>query len=239
MGMSEAGQGTTEAADMRSFGLRAWLPLAVAALIVVALIVGMPTMQDGQLTSLVAEDGPVETVTALGYAASALLVIGIWLAGAPVTVPPVSAAIILLAMGAREMDLHHTPWTMSISKIRFYTSAEVPMLEKLLAVAILAMILWSIWQFARAGLRSFVSGLTRPDPAAWAVLIAVGLVPLSKLFDGLGRNLRSLGLTAETGTLLEFNKIEELLELGIPLFVLAAIACFLVAVRNGKSASRA
>lgn len=225
--------------DARPGTLTAWWPVLLAAAIVLGLIIGIPAEQNGHLTSLVVEDGPIETITALGYAICAVLVVGIWLAGAPVTVPPLSTAIILLAMGAREMDLHHTPWTMSISKIKFYTAPEVPVLEKMLAVAILALILWSLWQFARRGFGSFLSGLRRADPVAWAVLVAAALVPLSKLCDGLGRNLRAVGLTASPELRLEFNKIEELLELGIPLFVLAAIICFLIATRKAKAAVHA
>lgn len=229
----------TGSTDAPAPALLAWWPVIAAALVVIGLIVGIPAEQDGHLTSIVMEGGPVETITALGYGLCAALVVGLWMAGLPLTVPPLPAAVVLLAMGARELDLHHTPWTMSISKIHFYTSPDVPLAEKLLAVAILAVIVWSLWRLARGGVHAFVSALRRGNPVSWAVLIAAGLVVASKLCDGFGRNLRAVGLNAGPVLRIEFNKIEELLELGIPLFVLAGIVCFLIANRRGKGAFHA
>ncbi len=133
--------------------------------------------------------------------------------------------VLPIAMCLRELDFHVHFTTYSITKTSFYVSPNVPLLEKSMAALAFLGVGTSIYFLVKQNFRSFVSGLRRLDATPVAILAAIGCVVFSKVLDGAQSNLQFLGIHV-TSTYTSVV-IEEVLELGIPIFLsIATFAAF-------------
>jgi hypothetical protein len=127
-----------------------------------------------------------------------------------------------IAMCLRELDFHAHFTTYNITKTTFYISPDVPLLEKLIGVTVVVALGVAFYLLLRDGFRSFAHGLRRGEATAVAIAAAIGCTVLSKIIDGAPSNLTFLGIHVTRS----YNSMvfEEILELGIPIFL--AIATF-------------
>jgi hypothetical protein len=169
--------------------------------------------------ALLAEGGPVELASLLFLAAAGLMALGrlarrqrgSW-----------GAAAALLLVGAlRELDFHNRFTSRAISQLRFYTSAEVPWIEKALVVPLLALLGYAalrVWRPTRVALRDG-RGV---DPA---VVFGVGLWLLALGADRLVRVLvAELGRDALGGLAFTAFLFEETAELWAAALFFLAVA---------------
>jgi len=173
--------------------------------------------------AVIKEGGPIESLSAIGYfIAMALLILRgrKWNSFSYVT-------FLLFLFGLRELDFHNRFTTMSLSKITFYVSPKVPLLEKMIGVIILLLLLYILAHLVKRHLGDFMNALKQKEPAAIGVGLGVLFMFLTKTLDGLGRKLASMGITLNNNLEQATTIIEEVFELGIPLlFIIAIVARF-------------
>lgn len=194
-------------------------PTAALAVAGLAVIIGIAIPSWIPL-HFVEEGGAIETVTLYAYLVA---VVGINLLHRPgiSRLDLVAASIVLVAMGAREADLHTSMYGISILKSRFYLDA--PPHRILGALTVLAPIALAIcWLLSRYG-RYWLLAPGRWSAAATTMAWMIGIMVIAKMFD---RAPVVLGLTgqAPSEVLHVLLSLEELLELSLPGFALLAMA---------------
>lgn len=168
------------------------------------------------------EWGIVEMASALGYAACLLLLIFrrhaliLW---------PFTVMITFFML--REMDLDKQFTTMGIFKSRFYISPEVSVVEKLAGGAVLLALMITGVVILRRYTRPFLSGLRTGSAVAWGGLLAFAGLVAAKSMDGLPRKLDALGIDLGQQATLHAGAFEEVLELGVPVFIFLALMAYL------------
>ena len=170
--------------------------------------------------SIVKEDGPVESLTAVFYIVTAL-----WLFYMRLTDPAKRtglAGIIVLLLGFRELDLHQEFTTMGILKSRYYISPEVPVVEKTISAIILILIVIVTIKFIHSNFRTFVDGLKSRSAVAVHAAIGIGLMVFSKVWDGFAEPIRPLVRLFYSNPPVSMHITEEMAELAIPLFFFLA-----------------
>lgn len=205
-----------------------WMLLCLAGLAVllgVALLLPMPF--SGYFTS---ESGPIEIFTAAGYMTVVVALCregsGAFLRRNPHLV------VIPVLMCLREMDFHSHFTTQSITRLTFYLSPEISLLEKAYGVAAFAAVVWAGLMLLRNA-RGYLADLRRGRAYAVALLGAAFLVVFSKSIDGIGRKLAPLGIDISSEAGKVFGVAEEVLELGIPLLFLIAVFAYFPPRRTG------
>jgi hypothetical protein len=164
--------------------------------ILTSLIISLIAVQDEVLgMCLTSESGPVQIFSVIGYLMASSFGYG--------------AAVILLAMGLRELDFHDRFTTMGIMKTRFYISDTVPLTEKIIGALVLLGLTWITVSFLLKHFRPFVTTLRAGNKAALLALHGTIFIIVSKLIDP----SPSLIICA----------IEETMEMAIPYFFLSAM----------------
>lgn len=174
--------------------------------------------------ALAGEGGLVEVLSAYGHLFNAALM-GI-LGGKVFLQHKHYFITICLFFAARELDWDKTLFTVGLLKGDFLFSPEVPIAERLLGGIILFVILQALYLLVRRHWRQFLTGLLHLQPVQVFIGAAMALIVFSKAIDGIGRKLAAFDI--RIGVALERNSqlLEEVLELGIPLFLLLAIVVY-------------
>lgn len=178
----------------------------------------------GNFDFYTAEGGPVEIFSAAGYLT---VLVALWREGGrQFVLRHPYFMLIPAAMSLRELDFHSRFTAMTITKTRFYISAEIPLLHKALAVMAIALLLWAFVTMARRHAAELIAGLRAGRAYAVALVIAAGLVVGSKLLDGIARKLATYGIGISSHSTQIAEALEEVMELGIPLFMLVALFAY-------------
>jgi hypothetical protein len=136
--------------------------------------------------------------------------------------------IVLVALfGLRELDFDKRFTTMGILKSRFYLSSEVPPLEKLIGLIVIALLTWAAIKIVRNHLASTVANLVEFNERAVGVVMIFVLLAVSKSIDGIARKLKPFGI--ETSQQISFlaSSVEEVMELGVPILMIAVFHSWL------------
>lgn len=198
-------------------GFAAWFAGAIS-LFAFALWCLMPT---DVLVHLVEEGQLVENITLAGYA-----IVILWLMISPIPqsrpLTRLATSMVLLAMMAREADLHQYIAHMSMLKLRFWTGA-LPGMDKLYAAALLAPIIvacvYLFWQHAAFVIKGLKSGRSH----AVTIGVFLGLIILTNAIDrSLGLIKEQFGWHAPEWLVALQTSQEEFLELSLPLLALIA-----------------
>lgn len=196
-------------------------PLLLTAIGAILIAAGLTLLPETAGAALVREAGIIETLTVYCYLAAAMLLIGLSLYGKQRY--RLSAVIIVLLLGLRELDFHDRFTTMGILKSSYYLSPDVPWPEKTTVSLLMISIVFFLLHFIRHNAISFFNGLRQRRRPELAVALSLGYAVSSKILDSFSRPIRSL-LEPLCGTSRAYLRIyEEVLELAIPLFILWAI----------------
>jgi hypothetical protein len=226
-------------------GLRAGLahqPLAglwiVAAGFLLA-VAGWLLLPVEVVAGLVAEDALVEQGTVLLYVAAA---VALWWHRAAIGNGRTAyeLCVMMLALGARELDFH-LRWTgKSVLKVSFYYS-PAPLGAKLVSLVVLAIVAAAAIHLLRTFAASFTGLLRARRPAAVSALIFAGAMVVSKMFDRSMSIARDdLGFAPPRELFVLVQAIEETMELTLPLLVMLGLWQYLAwAAGAGKAAGRA
>ena len=176
--------------------------------ILTSLIISLIAVQDEVLgICLTSESGPVQIFSVIGYILA--FIIALFLQWKERISFGYGAAVILLAMGLRELDFHDRFTTMGIMKARFYISDTVPLTEKIIGAVVLLGLTCITVSFLLKHFRPFVTALKAGNKAALLAVHGIIFIIVSKLIDP----SPSLVICA----------IEETMEMAIPYFFLLAM----------------
>lgn len=192
--------------------MASWCPI-IAAMCALLLWVSLPGAEVGRLTT---EGGPVERTTVwLYFVMAAVFAFGARLVGRAKT--RAALVVMMLAFGAREMDLHKY-WTgKSVLKLSFYLGSA-PAHQKVVALALVAAIaLALVTLLQRHGVEVW-RGFRVGRPVSTTVVIFVVTMVITKIFD------RSMNVLAEDFGVLTppsigvlVGALEEIMELTPPM----------------------
>ena len=171
------------------------------------------------------EAGPIERASAMGYFLCAGYML---LSGGREFMKRYNYIIVLVALfGLRELDFDKRFTTMGILKSRFYLSSEVPPLEKLIGLIVIALLTWAAIKIVRNHLASTVANLVEFNERAVGVVMIFVLLAVSKSIDGIARKLKPSGI--ETSQQISFlaSSVEEVMELGVPILMIAVFHSWL------------
>lgn len=173
--------------------------------------------------AVMGEEGPVERITAAGYALCAL---AIWWVRDRADDPRsmVASCVVLVAFCLRELDWHKAFTGTSMLRLSWYAGPASPG-AKAVAAAVLLVILtalcWLLWHHSRR----VWQGCRRGQPIAVTLAAFVAMLLVAKSLD------RSASILVEDfGVLVSFKWIalrtalEEWLELGLSMLVMLALA---------------
>jgi hypothetical protein len=218
---SAPGQGAASAGRRLYFTL-----MAAAAILWLLVFLIPPSTVNGALNPIYQEDGLVDFLSPLGYVACILMIV---LRGGPFFAfnRALLVNFLLLILTLREYDFHTRFTSMSITKLKFYISGEVPLHEKLPAFLVLCVIAWAVLTLVKRHGCGFLDGLKQVDPMWVAIAVGIVLIVLSQAMDGIGRDFRMVGMPLDVFETDRFEALEETLEFGIPIyFFIAALAYF-------------
>ena len=216
MTLVRTGEGASGAVRVPPEGLPPWAAAGMALLLLAGLadVVRAAFGEAG-----FSEGGALEMASAAGYVL-ALAVLAVRTPRLPAAWP---AAVLLLAAAARELDLDKRLTDPGILQSRLYTG-DAPLAVKLAGAAVVLAILAAAGTLARREGPRWVRGLAAGVRRAWWVAGALALAVVSKSLDGLGRKLRPLGIDVPATLDRAASLSEEVLELGIPVALLLAMA---------------
>ncbi len=191
------------------------------AMLVSILVVGINLLPADLTLLMVVENGPVEMLSAAGLLAAAF-----WLfcrAGRDAPGQPISAGFLVLLLGLRELDFHARFTTMGVFKTKFYVSPAVPAGEKAIVSFIMIGILIVAVRFLMHNFSPFVLALRQRQPAALAILAAIGYALLGKGLDSFSTPLEPILALITSNPKLFLRAAEECIELGLPICILLAL----------------
>lgn len=137
----------------------------------------------------------------------------------------ISVAAAALLMGARELDMHKSLFSMSFIKTKFYTSADITLNEKLIGVTILILILL-LAGYLLAQLLQRMKQRCLDAPLA-LMLIGFGMGLVSKVLDRFSSQMRELfNIFVTNETRLMIMALEESLEMIMPVFLIMALLIY-------------
>lgn len=168
--------------------------------------------------ALLQEHGIVETVSALAYLPSLALI-----AYRKRLVDLAPLVVLILFFLFRELDFDKRFTTLGIFKIRFITSPEVPLAEKVIGTLFILLLASAAFALLVRHGRAFLTGLRQRSMVAIGALLALLLLIASKGIDALAGNLRQIGITWSGPIARHAGALEEILELGIPVVIFLAL----------------
>jgi len=175
----------------------------------------------------------IETLSALGYFLSALFMMirGKW----AYIKKYYYFFILVLLFGLRELDFDKRFTTMGIFKSKFYLSSSVPWSEKLIGLLVVGLLLYIIVLIVKNHYKYFFLNLKKLSPVHIGSLLIFLLLLVSKTLDGIGRKLGDFGFVMDEQLVSYFEAIEEILELGIPLLIIATLYIYFSSEKSSKN----
>lgn len=188
----------------------------VGPLLCLILILNFLPRNTGQV--LTRENGIIEFLSAVGYFIGTVLAVFFairlkWPTG-------FSVSFIMLLFGLRELDFHARFTTMGISKIKFYWSPEVGVIEKSIVVFLVILLFTFLYKFLKKHTKNFIKSFKQGVPHIVTASAGVICLPLSKFLDG------GFQWLDDTGHGYRAVFFEESLELAIPCFFIIAMLQF-------------
>lgn len=168
------------------------------------------------LHHLMNEEGPVEQLSWMFWFAAALA-FAVLARPEDVLSTRVCLVVMLLAFGARELDLHKTLTGKSVLKVSFYFD-KFPLHQKLVALAIVTIVVAALWVLLKRYARRVWRGCREGDTVCTTVLIFVVTLVVSKVLDrAINVLLVDYGVVTPKLTGALIGSLEETLELALPL----------------------
>ena len=206
--------------DNRYF--KSYAVLALGLLLLCGLVLNFGERY-GQL--LMGESGLIEVASAVGYFVCTLYMIA--RGGRDFLASRGYFVVLTLLFGFRELDFDKAFTTMGILKSRFYLSSDHPFQEKVIGLLVIALIFWTVFQLLRHHFTEFMRGLKQRAPVALGVALIFFLLAFSKSIDGLARKLKPFGIETSAEVSRWAGSVEEVLELGIPIYMVLTFHAWL------------
>ena len=179
------------------------------------------------------EGGIIEILSAVGYfiCAAAFIYWGGWL-----NVKKYHYFFLMIILfGMRELDFDKRFTTMGILKSRFYISGEVPLIEKIIGLMVIALLAYIVISIFKNHFKSFIIGIKSYSTVHLYALLTLIFLVSSKTLDGLARKLKGIGIHIDEQSSTNASTVEEILELAIPIIILSIIYVFFTKDNSRKS----
>ena len=201
-----------------------FVPLIISIVIISLILVISFMFNIHHYPFWIKEDGIIESLSVLGYVAAALYMImkGKW----EYIKKYYYFFIVIILFGLRELDLHKKFTAMSIFKSKFYISHHVPMVEKFIGLVVILCILYLFITIIKHHTQDYFSKIKSFSPVHIGILLILLTLIFTKTIDGLSRKLAYFNIVIETQVSKHLVVIEEVLELGIPLLIIATLICY-------------
>ncbi len=173
--------------------------------------------------SIFIENGPVESMSAAGYFICIALM---FICFGKEARRYWHVIVVLAAMGMRELDFNSRFTAMSVTKIKFYLSPEMPFHHKFIAAACALLVLYCLVCLLVRNWRGFLNSLRKHEPYALFVATGLGFLLASVTLDGLGGKLMKLGIFPDKNWIEWAENAEEMLELWIPVMFTLGLRYF-------------
>lgn len=212
-----------------------WAALVPPALAVLVSLVWGTTLPHDAVIALIHEDGPVESLTVLLYL---LLALALWCVPRPGddTRPRAAITLLVLALAARELDLHKHFTGGSVLKVSFYLH-DAPLLHKLVALPILLVILATAAWLALRYVRPLWRDLRRGRPLAVTMAVFFATLVLTKLIDRSFAILaEDFGIVMSAGLDAVLSGMEEVGECSLPLILAVGLGQYQHERASGSAA---
>ncbi|WP_199261233.1 hypothetical protein [Paracoccus binzhouensis] len=187
----------------------------------ILLALSLDLITQAQVAPIFKEGHSIETLSALLLAAAALF----WQGFGHQRRRQWHIPAILLLMALRELDFDKRFTSEGLLQLRLYSGAA-PLWEKAVGAAVLLLILLCGWRLLVLNLPPWWRGLRAGSAACWLAGSAGLLLVVSKSLDGLDRKLAVFGIALPPGLGMLAGRFEELLELGMAVLLVQAVACF-------------
>jgi len=123
----------------------------------------------------------------------------------------------------RELDFDKKLRITAVFNSHFYVSHSLPLTARILALVSLGLVVYLVIFTLYRHSQSFLLGLKRGSRISQGVLIVMVLLFLSNFIDVFVRKLNRFGLTISPATFVYFDALEEILELGMAIFIFLTI----------------
>jgi hypothetical protein len=127
--------------------------------------------------------------------------------------------ILIIFFMLRELDFHKRFTTMGIFKIKFFISAEVPLVEKYIGIMVILLLLYTAVSMVLRYKNDFYAGIRKRSAVSFGIVLVSAFMVLAKSIDGLGRKLKVFGIVPSEQTFAFAKAFEEIAELGIPIVI--------------------
>lgn len=211
---------------------QAYLGFSLVLLLILVLSIVSALLLDPSMTkAFLAENGPVETASALGYL---LCMLYMFYRGGREYFRRFHYIILMVTVFMlRELDFDKRFTAVGVFKSKFLVSDMVSPIEKFFGGLVLLLVVYILFSLLiRDGL-SWLKGLLKLDAVAVGVFLTLSLLVAAKTLDGLGRKLQEFGITLSESASVFALTGEEVFELGIPLMILVTFVAYM-RQREGK-----
>lgn len=200
------------------------LPLIISIFVIIITLLLSFKFNIYQYPFWIKEDGIIESLSVLGYLVATILILvkGKW----SYVKQYYYFFILIIMFGLRELDFHKKFTTMGIFKSKFYLSSEVPIFEKLIGILIILFIVHIIITIYKKHSQDFITKIRSFSSIHIGALIIFLTLFFSKTLDGLSRKLDLFNIIIEEQTSKHVEVLEEVLELGIPLLIIATLVMY-------------
>jgi hypothetical protein len=173
------------------------------------------------LETLLMENGPIETTSAILFFAAA----GFMSVESRRSQWPMgwAGAAILLAGGFRELDFQIRFTSGYVLSSRYFLSGTAPRWELLAVLGILCVLSVIGMAYVFRHWRGFLAALRQRRRFAWSIAVALGLAAITVMLDRVAGHLRQSFGDSAADVVFTMWAFEESLELLIPLFFMVAI----------------
>ena len=185
---------------------------------------------------LLKENGIIETASVLGYFLCAVLIV--YKGKIDYLKKYYYVFIVIVSCMLRELEFHKRFTTMAMFKIRFYTSNNVPIIEKIIVGIITLFLIYVVLTMMLCQTKNFLYGLKNNSVISIGIFIAGVLMGLSFTLDGIGRKLKDFDIEISSQASMYAGALEEVLELGIPIILFLSLGAYFKQIKDEKMLSR-
>ncbi|MBA3034993.1 MAG: hypothetical protein FP814_00710 [Desulfobacterium sp.] len=179
---------------------------------------------------IIMEGGLVETATALGYFLSVLYIA--YKGRLPFFKHYYYFYILILLFGFRELDFDKKFTKIGILKTRFFVSPDVPVMEKIFGLILISLLIYLGYYILKNHIKSFVQDFKKKSPVSLGILIIAILLIFSRVVDGMSNTLKHLSFEMRSMLPTDFSALEEITELGIPIFIILTFYAYFKHYKN-------
>ena len=200
------------------------IPLITAILSIAFILTLSFIYEIHQYPLWIKEGGVIETLSVVGYIIAGIVMIV--KGGSNYIIKYHYFFILVLFFAMRELDFHKKFTTMGMFKSKFYLSSSVPVIEKLIGLMVVALLIYVVVKIIKTHGKDFLQKLKIFSPVHLGVALIFLTLFFAKAIDGLARKLGQLDITITQKTSTQFEVIEEVLEMGIPLLIIATLISY-------------